>query len=107
MRIFVKESLLSRVIDMAASASVFVSAAQLSLLLLLSIFARPCAAKRFAPPRRELTVTEGPAALLAALQYPCEDDPKSVCSGIPHIEALFGTCSQDIVSLLTMKPPPN
>ena len=52
------------------------------------------AGKRFKPPRRELTVTEGPPALLKALEYPCEDDPSQTCSGIPHIEALFGECAR-------------
>ena len=66
-------------------------------------------AKRFTPPRRELTVTEGPKGLLDALKYPCEDDKSKVCHGIPHIEALFGVTSygeQKIGHLYDATPMP-
>ena len=52
-----------------------------------------CRASRFTPPRQELSVLSGPAGLISALNYKCENDATKTCQGIKHMEALFGITS--------------
>ena len=59
-------------------------------LLLVVMHLTTTNARRWVPPRNELAVSVGDATLISALTYPCEDDDKKLCQGIPHQEALFG-----------------
>ena len=61
--------------------------------LLVVMISKLCFATRYQPPKEELTVSEGPAGLIKALNYPCENDPSKLCNGMRHMEALFGITS--------------
>jgi hypothetical protein len=66
-------------------------------------------AKRFTPPKQELSVFDGPSSLINVLKYPCDTDSTKECQGMSHIEALFGVTSygeRKILNLYDGTPSP-